>query len=534
MQAISSSDQTLVHSAAISRRWQVESVRVLLYVFALIVLVFFYFWQAPFVSWALLGPSFFVLGLGLTIHFILFFKIDSMSDESTALLSTFILDSFLISLYVYFSSGSVSLFLLLHVINIILGSFLFKGKGAIVLALVTSFNYSWVQILGPEFKTIASIITLTINNLAFFGVAGLSGYLSEKLFQTEAELKTKEGQLRSLEDLYELIIEKSPVALLTLDRTSQIVQMNTKAIMLFPLIKTNGRLTEFFPPLSALWGQITALDFHEELSREVDFKNDVEESIFKIVAKPIAKAEGLFLLVIEDLSQMRKMEFHLKQSEKLAAIGGLAAGVAHEIRNPLAGISGSVELLSQTTQGEDDKKLMKIILKEIDRLNNLITEFLEYAKPAKNPTDPCDLNLILRDVLGNIEQNAQLRKDVKMRIEIEPNAMIKGYSDKLKQAFLNIIINALQAMDKVPVAELDIILKKVNQQWCLKIKDTGSGMSEQTVKRIFEPFFTTKSKGTGLGLAVTHKILESHHATIHVRSQVGQGTEFEFNFPCLE
>lgn len=528
MSASSSSDQTP------SRKWQVESVRVLLYIFSLIVLVFFYFWQSPFISWTLLGPSFLVLGLGLITHFILFFKIDSMSEESTTLLSTFILDSLLISLYVYFSSGSVSLFLLLHVINIILGSFLFKGKGAIVLALVTSFNYSWVQILGPEFKTIANIITLAINNLAFFGVAGLSGYLSEKLFQTETELKTKEGQLRSLEDLYELIIEKSPVALLTLDRASQIVQMNTKAIMLFPLVKTNGRLTELFPPLNVLWGQITALGIHEELAKEVDFKNNEEEFIFKIVAKPIAQAEGLFLLVIEDLTQMRKMEFHLKQSEKLAAIGGLAAGVAHEIRNPLAGISGSVELLSQTTQSEDDKKLMRIILKEIDRLNNLITEFLEYAKPTKSPMDLCDLNLILRDVLANVEQNGQLRKDVKMNIDIEPNAMIKGHSDKLKQAFLNIIINALQAMDKVSVAELSILLKKINGQWSLRIKDTGAGMTEQTVKRIFEPFFTTKSKGTGLGLAVTHKILESHHATIHVRSRVGQGTEFEFNFPCLE
>lgn len=529
-----SAAQSSLSPSPFTLRWQVESIRVLLYIFSLVVLIFFYFWQAPFVSWALLGPSFLVLSLGLSVHFFLFFKIDSLSEESTTLLSTFVLDSLLISLYVYFSSGSVSLFLLLHVINIILGSFVFKGKGALVLALVTSFNYSWVHVLGPEFKTIASVITLGINNLAFFGVAGLSGYLSEKLFKTEAELKNKEGQLQSLEDLYELIIEKSPVALLTLDKNSRIVQMNTKALMLFPLIKTEGRLNEFFPPLGQIWNQVTGLEVNEELVKEIDFKTETEDVIFKIVAKPIAKAEGLFLLVIEDLSQMRKMEFHLKQSEKLAAIGGLAAGVAHEIRNPLAGISGSVEMLSQTTQGDDDKKLMKIILKEIDRLNNLITEFLDYAKPPKNPTDPCDLGLILKDVLANIEQNANLRKDVKMSVDIDSNAMIKGYADKLKQAFLNIIINAFQAMDKTLHPELDISLKKINQQWCLRIKDTGSGMSEQTVKRIFEPFYTTKSKGTGLGLAVTHKIIESHHATIHVRSQVGQGTEFEFYFPCLE
>lgn len=521
-------------TSSLLRHWQVESGRVLLYIFSLLVLVFFYFWQTPFVSWALLGPPFLIIGLGLTIHFLLFFKIDAMSDEakgeSIGLLLTFIVDSFLISLYVHFSSGSVSLFLLLHIINIILGSFLFKAKGAIVLALVTSFNYSWVQIFGPEFKTIASLITLAINNLAFFGVAGLSGYLSEKLFQTETQLKTKEGQLRSLEDLHELIIEKSPVALLTLDKNSRIVQMNTKAIMLFPLIKSEGRLTDFFPPLDKIWNQITELDTQSELIKEIDGA----EQIFKIVAKPISKQEELFLLVIEDLSEIRKLEFHLKQSEKLAAIGGLAAGVAHEIRNPLAGISGSVELLSQTTHGEDDRKLMKIILKEIDRLNNLITEFLEYAKPAKNPTDIVDLNLILKEVLANVTQNSQLRKDVKISFNIESNARIKGFSEKLKQAFLNLIINAYQAMEQSPSAELNISLKKVNQYWNLKLKDTGSGMSEQTLKRIFEPFFTTKSKGTGLGLAITHKILESHHTVVNVRSQVGQGTEFEFNFPCLE
>ncbi len=485
-------------------------------------------------SWSLLGPSFLVLGMGLSIHLALFFRIEKMAEDSAVLLSTFIADSFLISLSVHYSSGSVSLFLLLHVINIILGSFIFKGKGAVVLALVTSFNYSWVQILGPEFKTIASLITLTINNLAFFGVAGLSGYLSEKLFQTETALKTKEGQLRSLEDLNELIIEKTPVALLTLDQDSRIIQMNTKAIMLFPLIKSDGKLTDFFSPLDSIWNQITNLDNQSELVREIGVNNNEEDQIFKIVAKPISKDEGLFLLLIEDLSQIRKMEFHLKQSEKLAAIGGLAAGVAHEIRNPLAGISGSVELLSQTTVGEDDRKLFRIILKEIDRLNNLITEFLEYAKPSKNPTDPCDLNLLLREVLSNIESNAQLRKDVKLNVELESRAMIKGYSDKLKQAFLNLIINAYQAMDKVPTAQLDISLKRVNSYWNLRIRDSGSGMNEQTLKRIFEPFYTTKSKGTGLGLAVTHKILEAHHAIINVRSELGQGTEFELNFPCLE
>jgi two-component system sensor histidine kinase PilS (NtrC family) len=210
-------------------------------------------------------------------------------------------------------------------------------------------------------------------------------------------------------------------------------------------------------------------------------------------------------------------------------VGQLAAGIAHEIRNPLAGISGSIELLSQNPLSEDDKKLTKIILKEIDRLNHLITEFLEYSKP-ESALDfaKVDLQKLIEDVLVPL----RLRyPDVKFTIQAEGNAQILGSSDKLKQAFLNIIINGIEAVEKASQKDLSVSIRPQGQDVVVTVSDSGVGMSPDLIPQIFEPFKTTKSKGTGLGLAITHKILELHRAKIFVRSKPGLGSEFEISFP---
>lgn len=522
-----------------SKKWLVESARVSLYALALLLITIFYFFQKPFISINFLITSYVALSIGSFLHIILFFLIDKFKEDSKWVFATFFVDSILLTIFVHYSGSYQSLFLLIHILNIIFCSFLFKGPGAISIALVSSIVYSWSQIFVPEFRSLNSILILAINNLAFFGVAGLSGFLNEKLFQAEKEIQKKDTQLKSLEDLYELIIEKSPVGVLTVNSESQIVQLNMKAITLFPLIKNEEPLINFFEPLSPYWKEIVSLTKSEAWIKELTFFDRSELFVYRVVVSHLSQSNDLWLVMIEDLSEIRKIEMHLKQSEKLAAIGGLAAGVAHEIRNPLAGISGSVELLSQTTNNDDDKKLMKIILKEIDRLNLLISEFLDYAKPEKPPTDQCDLSSIMKEVLANVNSSvssahSRIRNDVVQVIEIEESVFILGYKDKLKQAFFNIIINAYQAMDKTESPKVEIKLFKKNNKCVLHIKDSGSGMSEETRKRLFEPFYTTKAKGTGLGLAITHKILDVHKATINVQSELGQGTLFEFNFPCVE
>ena len=515
-------------------KWRVESLRVFLYVICLLVLIVFYNMQNPFISWVILGPSFLALGIGFLVHLLLFLKLDVWKEDSLFLFISFVIDSLLLSYFIHKSGTYQSLFVIFHLLNIILASFLFKGAGALSIALVTSITFSLSQLMAPDYKSLSFLLVLAINNLSFFGVAGLAGYLSERLFNAEKEVVSKDEKLKSLEDLYELIIDKSPVGLVTFDSLSRVIQMNFKAISFFPLVKTEDKILDFFPAIKDLWQDIQKLEMADELVKEVGVAKEEDLQILKLRVTRISKSNNLFLLLIEDLTQYKKMEYSLKQNEKLAAVGGLAAGVAHEIRNPLAGISGSIELLSQTTQNEDDKKLMKIILREIDRLNNLITEFLDFSRPEKPPVDPCDLVFSLKEVIENVKANTKLNQNVVVDVNFPDKAVIKGYSDKLKQAFLNIIINAFQAMAQKDHGQLKVSIVRNQKRWKVLIKDNGDGMKEETLKRLFEPFYTTKSKGTGLGLAVTHKILEAHQALIFVRSELGQGTEFEFEFPCFD
>lgn len=225
----------------------------------------------------------------------------------------------------------------------------------------------------------------------------------------------------------------------------------------------------------------------------------------------------------------------MRQSEKMAAVGQLAAGIAHEIRNPLASMSGSIQLLESSFPNaeSEERRLMKIVIREIDRLNNLITEFLDFVRPDVLRDDPVDLNSLLRDVMEMCRLNPSLRKDVVQVIDLQATRSIPGNRDKLKQAILNIVINAYQAMnDQSEVKEPKIVIKTIDREHAvvLTIRDHGCGMDEVGLRRMFEPFHTTKPKGTGLGLAITHKIIESHAGRIFVESTKGVGTEFTLEF----
>jgi two-component system sensor histidine kinase PilS (NtrC family) len=173
---------------------------------------------------------------------------------------------------------------------------------------------------------------------------------------------------------------------------------------------------------------------------------------------------------------------------------------------------------------------MDIVIREIDRLNLLITDFLNYAKPEKTPDQSVNLRQILDEVNSITRRHPDVGANFTWNIEMT-DADVLGFTEKLKQAFLNIYINAIQAMKALPEPRLDISLNTENSWAVVSVRDYGSGMSEETREKMFEPFHTTKPKGTGLGLAITHKILEVHRASIEVRSELNQGTEFIIKFP---
>lgn len=504
----------------------VELARVSLFVLILAISVISSLFQEGFVNWSVLGPFYAILTLAFLFHIVWFSFWDKLLTRPRLLFLGFVIDSFLISVLIYYSGINQSLFLFLHLVNILLAGIACRGVGAITLALFTSIFFSGAALFSPEMKALNFFFLLALNNIAFFSVAGLSGYLSEQLQTVGTELKKTGLSLRSAQELNEVLVENIPGGMISFTTSGEIVRANAMATQVLGIANLLEQTwTGLFPNLSSMGSFRGDVKYHSP---------ENEEKILGMALSQIYSPElqaQLNIALFEDLTKVRQLEYAARQNEKLAAIGGLAAGIAHEIRNPLAGISGSIELLSQNVSSDDDRKLMKIILREIDRLNNLITEFLDYSRPEVPPTDPVDLSSLLNEVLDSMAHNNQVRADVKQIREYNGSLKILGRRDKLKQAFLNIILNSYQAMNDSSSPQLVVKALVQDKDIELRIRDTGSGMTETTRRKMFEPFHTTKPKGTGLGLAVTHKILEGHGAKVFVESEVGVGTEFVLTFP---
>ncbi|MBC7372098.1 MAG: PAS domain-containing sensor histidine kinase [Bdellovibrionaceae bacterium] len=502
--------------------------RVSLYLLILLVSQISFIFQKSFINWSLLAPFYLVICVALSFHVLYVHFMDWFSDHKKLFFTTFILDSLLLSLLITFSGLNQSLFLFLHLVNILLAGLAFQSRGAVTTALFSSIFFTIASLFGPELKAMNYVFLLVLNNIAFFSVAGLSGYLSEQLQFMGVELAKTGLTLKETQELNKAIVSHMPSGLVTFNQEGYVLQGNLSAENIFESGDLNGtNIYNFLPELRG----VTFEKKDVVWKKSTDLSKVLQISLTSVYS-PVVQGD-VYIAQIEDLTRVRKLEYSLRQNEKMAAVGGLAAGIAHEIRNPLASISGSVELLSQTTENDDDKKLMRIILKEISRLNNLITEFLDYSSPEKPPSDPVDLVSLVKEVVEGLKLDKNLRQDLSLSVELPEKAVVLGRRDKLKQALLNIVINAYQAMKDVPAGSFQVRLVYENSIWKLIMKDSGCGMSAATRSRMFEPFHTTKSKGTGLGLAVTHKILEGHGAQIFVDSEQGVGTTFTLQFPAV-
>jgi two-component system sensor histidine kinase PilS (NtrC family) len=515
-----------------SQKLLVAFSRVSLYLLILLVSQISFILQKAFINWSLAAPFYVVICVALSFHVLYVHFMDALAEKKYLFFATFILDSLLLSLLITFSGLNQSLFLFLHLVNILLAGLVFQSRGALATALFSSIFFTMATLFGPEMKAMNYIFLLILNNIAFFSVAGLSGYLSEQLQFMGVELTRTGLTLKETQELNKAIVSHMPSGLVTFDHRGFVLQGNLSAETILESGALSGaNIFEILPELRGANSDKKDVVWKKSAEQSKENAKVLQVSVASVYS-PVVEG-NVFIAQIEDLTPLRKLEYGLRQSEKMAAIGGLAAGIAHEIRNPLASISGSVEMLSQTTANEDDRKLMKIILKEISRLNNLITEFLDYSSPEKPPTDPVDLVSLVNEVVSGLKLDAKLRTDIQVDLQLPGKAVILGRRDKLKQAFLNIVLNAYQAMESVPAPRFEVVLRFDQGFWKISMKDSGSGMSEATLRRMFEPFHTTKSKGTGLGLAVTHKILEGHRAQIFVESAPGAGTTFTLQFPAV-
>lgn len=481
-------------------------------------------------------PIYTVLGGNFLLNSVYLFYFDRLSQHVLWNSILFFLDTVCITLLIYFTGTAQSLFMFLYLVNLILAGLVFPMEGAWLLTGWTSICFSLLLIVSRDVAGQNLYFSIAINNLAFIAVTFLSGRLADQINVAGIRLAEAKSDLRELRNFNELIVNNVNAGLIVVSRTG-FVQFNnpaSSALLGSPLFQE--KIADVIPDLN--WSDwVSTFDDQSLQRKEVKVVREGQpDRVIEIVAAPFRdeadRSKG-WLLRLEDRTDLKLLEDQLRQKEKLAAVGQLAAGIAHEIRNPLASISGSIQLLSGSTVTEqaEKNKLMGIVSREIDRLNGLITEFLEYVRPEQKATSSVDVNAVIREVAEMIRFNTKLRHDVDQKLALNSLAHIAGNKDKLKQAFLNFVVNSYQAMDRTEHPTIEIQTADEGDRVVVVIRDNGCGIKKENIHRIFEPFHTTKPQGSGLGLAITHKILEAHSAQVYVESEVGNGTRFVIEFP---
>jgi two-component system sensor histidine kinase HydH len=238
------------------------------------------------------------------------------------------------------------------------------------------------------------------------------------------------------------------------------------------------------------------------------------------------------VLLFRDLSDVKALQEQVKRAERLASLGRLAAGVAHEIRNPLGALKGFLQYFQRKLPlQEQDKTYLTVMMKEVDRLNSVISNLLDFARPKNPVLEPCDIGDLIRHVLTLTESDVQSKEiDISLNIA-EDLPQVRLDRDQMTQVFLNILLNAIQVME--PGGQIRVVAKSraESNQLEIAISDNGKGIPADDLPRIFDPFFTTKKRGAGLGLAIAYTIIENHHGEITVESEEGKGSIFRIRLP---
>jgi two-component system sensor histidine kinase PilS (NtrC family) len=482
-----------------------------------------------------------------------------------------VIDHLFITGLIYFTGGKESFFPITYIFSIIGSSIIFYKRGAFSSASLSTVLYGlllllqlhqWINPLGEPSLYEASQIfySLILYMATFYIVAFLSSTISEELKKKKKELIQKQVDYDQLEAFNRNIIQSLDSGLLTIDLQGKINFFNRTAEKILNLNGEGSKDTsiyDLFPKINEVIeevkkkGQDSPPDYQRYETLFVNHEGKRVHLGFSI--SPLTDPEGSWIghtLIFQDITKFKEMEEQMKRIDKMAAIGLLAAGMAHEIRNPLASLSGSIQMLkSELTLDDSQEHLMEITLRESERLNALITDFLLFAQPPQTNKNSWEISKLIDETIQLFTHSPTFPEGIRIiRPNPRENLKVRIDPDQMKQVFWNLLMNAAQAMSNG--GEIHIHLEKEREafweknlpwptpgsrgrEWVkISITDSGNGIPPQEKEKIFEPFFTTKEGGTGLGLSIVHKIIENHTGVIKVESEVGKGSTFAILLPA--
>jgi two-component system sensor histidine kinase PilS (NtrC family) len=487
-----------------------------------------------------------IVGVGLTLIYIFLLRV--RRNVSKQIRTQFLFDGLLITWLVWRTGDLTSPYITLYIVLISVSSLFLRPRPTLVISGICSLLFVLMAVLaslsviepsgGPH--TPGRVVQiLSFNVVAFLIVGILASRLSDRLSSGE-ELKETARTLADLRALHERIIESIRSGLVTTDLDGTIYTFNAAAS------EITGRAADEMQGRSifSLFGDIQqSIDisraapeseqrprFEADLTTPDGFAVRIGYNVAPLYSE--SREETGLIITFQDLTQIRSMEESARRKDRLAAVGRVGAGLAHEIRNPLGAMRGAIQVLQSNTPPESvQADLMDIILRESDRLSNIITNFLSYARPKVGDFVESDVCEAIRDTLTLLSHSPDVGGSHKLEQHL-PAAPVFVSADmaQLKQVFWNLSRNALQAMPEG--GTLTVGLETIpNNRVRIVFEDTGRGMSPDQVERLFEPFSNSTSGGTGLGLSIVYQIIRDHSGTINIRSLEGEGSVITIELP---
>ncbi|MEM7481380.1 MAG: ATP-binding protein [Acidobacteriota bacterium] len=461
-------------------------------------------------------------------------------------------DLLLVTAIVYYTGGINSPFSTIYLLVIAVASFLLGRRNRFVIAvfayvlyasLLLSLYFGWLQAVTPVTETASPsrlVYNLTVNLVAFGSVALLTSYLAlrSRVTRTELELEEKLEDLADLKVVHRDVIQSINSGLITTDLEGRITSVNRtgeeilgrgEEELLREPIQSVGLVTE------EQWQEaLASAEAERKLRIETRLERDGEEALIGFSLSPLSDAEGVprgHIVIFQDLTRWQELQDRVRLKDRMAAVGEMAAGLAHEVGNPLAAISGSVQMLSHKVQeGSSEGKLLDILLKESQRLDRTIKGFLRFARPKERASVHFDIAQLIEENVELLRNSPEVLAGHSLELDLQPpTAMIVADPDLISQIFWNLARNALKAMPEG--GRLRVSGSLDPEHYTLRFIDTGRGMGDEERTNLFHPFKSFFDSGSGIGMAIVYRIVEEHGGDLRVDSEPGVGTSIAVELP---